>query len=69
MRCGIKERNLPKIQREKEVVGREREGKEEHGRVEEERRREHEVEGEVERRGEKESQETRSFSLAFLLCK
>ena len=28
MRCGINERNLPKIQREKEVVGREREGKE-----------------------------------------
>lgn len=63
MRCGINERNLPKIQREKEVVGREREGKEEHGRVE--RRREHEVEG----REERESQETRNFGLAFLLCK
>ena len=69
MQCGINERNLPKIQREKEVVGRERAGKEEHGRVEEERRREHEVEGEVEGRGKREGQETRSFSLAFLLCK
>ena len=62
MRCGINERNLPRIQRER--GGREGEGRAWKSR-EEGRRRACEVEG----REERETQEARSCSLAFLLSK